>query len=219
MSQYFIDNATKGILTKDTQSSASPVFTRLIGFTASSDNAIVTRPVGYDNVGNVQAKIGYEHHQVHAGRHFYVAGFAVKGDGEEILFTFQTPPTGRKAHMTFQIEGQTQTEMYIYEGSSYDVDSAGAQVTPINNDRNSIYTSVNCLRNAPVLVNTGSLIFSQSKGVAGATPSKAASEGIVDREKELILAAGKQYAFLIVSKAASNTISYNGEWYEHADVY
>lgn len=170
---------------------------------------------GRDASTQALSVVEYEHHEVHAGRHFYVSGFTTKDDGEDILFTVLTPPTGRETHMMFEVEGQSQTEMYIYEGSSYDASSAGAEVVPFNNSRVSSFTSVNCLRSAPVLVNTGTLIFSQSKGVAGATPSKAASEGLIDRDRELILKMSTQYAFLIRSKAAGNVISYLGEWYEH----
>jgi len=189
------------------------------GYIQNSNSALIVQPVGYDLVSNCQYQMHYEHHEIHAGRHFYVAGFDTKDDTEEILFTFQTPTTGRKTHLIFEVEGQSKTSFYIYEGSSYDVASAGSVVTPLNNDRNSEFTSVNSLRLAPVLVNTGTLIFSQSKGVAGATPSKSVAEGIVSREREIILKAGTQYAFLIVSGAAANTISYVGEWYEHEDVY
>ena len=92
-----------------------------------------------------------------------------------------------------------------------------ALTTPFNNDRNSSHASSLIIRKNATVSNTGDLIFSQSKGAEGTTPSKANSEGITEREREIILQSNTKYLFRITSRDNGNIISYCGEWYEHTN--
>lgn len=189
-----------------------------IGNSGNREILLATKPIGYDQVTNVQNMMDYNHHKIHAGRHFFVVGFETLADNASKIFTVTPPATGRKVHMEFDIQSTTQLEMYICEGSSYDVASGGAAITPNNNNRNSSFTSVSCLRNDPVIVDSGTCLFSFSSGLDGATPSKSSFTGALDRSKEIILEAGKQTMFMFVSRGADNIVSYSGNWYEHEDV-
>ena len=64
---------------------------------------------------------------------------------------------------------------------------------------------------------SGTLIASHSKGLAGATPSKAGAVGESEREDEWILRSGTTYMWCIKTAGDDNIIDYAGTWYEHTD--
>ena len=158
--------------------------------------------------------IEYEHHEIHAGSHFILTGFATLANDASLDFRFTTPNTTKWAHLLFKVSGPSQTELLIYEGGNVTV---GTPVTPINSNRNSTKTSVMTLASGPTVTTTGTLIYSQSAGLAGTTPARAPSEGFVTRGSELILKQNTTYLFRITSRQADNIVSYDGEWYEHTD--
>ena len=167
---------------------------------------------GIDASTETLQTIEYEHHQIHAGSHFYICSFETLADNASVDFAVTTPNTTKWAHMTFEIEGTSQTEFYVYEGSAV---AGGSATTPMNNDRNSAKTSDLTISKNPAVTTLGTMIFSQSKGFAGTTPSRASAEGIVSRDREIILKQNTTYIFRITSRQADNIISYCGEWYEN----
>jgi len=169
---------------------------------------------GIDRATETLQIITYEHHEIHAGSHFYICSFETLDDGDSADFAVTTPNTAKWAHMTFQVEGTSQTEFYIYEGSAV---TGGTATTPLNNDRNSANTSDLTIAKNPTVNTLGTMIYSQSKGLVGATPSKADSEGVVTREREIILKQNTTYIFRITSRQDDNIVSYCGEWYEHTN--
>jgi hypothetical protein len=167
---------------------------------------------GIDKATNTLQTIEYEHHEIHAGSHFYICGFEVLNLNGQANFGFQTANTTEWAHMTFEISGSTETEFYIYEGATY---TGGTARAAMNNDRNSTNVDPHTIVYNPTVSAVGNLIFSQSKGKEVANPQAADSEGIVGRDREIILKQNTAYLFRIVSKGAGNNVSYCGEWYSH----
>jgi hypothetical protein len=168
----------------------------------------------YDEKTRALNIVDYEHHEIHGGSHYFISGFEIEAEDGTIIFGVTTPNSLKYAHMLFQVSGTSQTEIYIYEGSTI---TGGASSTPINNNRNSSNTSVLTLVKDPTVNANGTLIFSSSKGLKGTTPARADVEGLESRNKEIILKANTIYTFQIVSKDDDNIITYIGEWYEHTD--
>lgn len=166
-----------------------------------------------DATGTLQT-IEYEHHEIHAGSHFYICGFDTYNNGQGVTFSVTTPDTAKWLHMSFEIEGTTQTEIYIYEDATI---TGGTTQNAKNNDRNSSKTSVATIKTGATVSSAGTLIFSQSKGFDQANPARADSEGLIGREREIILKQNSTTLFYIVSRGNSNIISYCGEWYEHTN--
>lgn len=163
------------------------------------------------DVSGVAISIDYPHHEIHSGNHFYICGFETEATDGEINFAVTTPDTTKELHMLFFTEGTARTEFYVYEGAAV---TGGTATTSLNNNRNSTNVSVATIVKDPTINTAGTLIFSQSKGLEGATPSKADNEGLIKRENEIILKRNTTYVFKIISKADDNIISYCGEWYE-----
>lgn len=158
--------------------------------------------------------IGYEHHEIHDGSHYFFCDFETLNSGATADFAVTTPNTAKWTHMTFVVAGTSQTEMRIYEGSTV---SGGTALIPYNNNRNSPNASTLTIAKNPSVSVAGTVIFGQSRGLGGATPSKANTAGIVSRDKEIILQSGTTYRFEIKSADNSNVVDYCGEWYEHTD--
>ena len=179
--------------------------TKIIGIDYKSGNS------GIDRATETLQVIDYEHHEIHAGSHFFICGFETLALNANADFAVITPNTAKWLHMTFEISGTSQTEIYIYEGSSI---TGGTATTPLNNDRNSLTSSVATIAKNPTVNTLGTLIFSQSKGIAGANKNAADDEGLTRREREIILKQNTTYIFRITSRDNGNIVSYCGEWYE-----
>jgi len=167
-----------------------------------------------DPLTNAQTNIGYEHHEIHGGSHFLISGFETEADSGTIKLGITTPAGLKQAHVTFEVEGTSQTEFRMYEDPTY---TSGTPLTPINNNRNSSKTSILTVVKDPTVSDAGDLILIQSKGKAGTTPNRADLTANARREREIILKSDSKYLFEITSKDDDNIITFVGEWYEHSD--
>ena len=171
---------------------------------------------GGGNKGNIQQDASthalitteYEHHEIHSGSHYFVAGFSTVSSGDSAYFSVTTPNTNKWAHMVFDVSGSGILSTYVYEGSTV---TGGAAVVPWNNNRNSSNTSVLTLNGSPSITSAGTCIDSSKVGSGPKTG------GSIQRNKELILKQNTTYLYIFISGAASNIVSYNGSWYEHTN--
>jgi len=186
--------------------SSNPLPTQL--FDSSGSEAKI------DDMTNTLQNINFEHHKIHEGNHYFVCNFETLNDGEAARFAVTTPNTTKWLHMNFNVEGTSRTEFKVYENSTV---NGGTSTTPINNNRNSVNTSDSIIVKNPIITVTGDTIYVQSKGLEGATPSKSENEGVVNRDREIILKQDATYIFEITSKDDNNIVSYCGEWYEHVN--
>lgn len=158
--------------------------------------------------------VEYEHHEIHAGSHYYVCNFETINNDTSIVFSITTPDSAKWLHMTFEIEGTSQTEIEVREDAAV---SGGDAASPINNNRNSSNSTVATIVKNPTISNQGTQIYIQSSGKAGTTPARADTLGFNKREREIILKQNSTTLFKIVSRDDGNIVSYCGEWYEHTN--
>ena len=156
-------------------------------------------------------RISYPHHETHDGNHYFISAFAVFNTDEEAVFGVTTPDSTKEPHITFLVVGTSQTEIYVYESSTF---TGGVEIESINNNRNSTNTADLTVTSAPTVSDVGTLIFAQSTGKAGVNPTKSDS-GTYERANELILKRNTAYIFKAVSRDDGNVISYRSDWYEH----
>jgi hypothetical protein len=147
--------------------------------------------------------------EISKGNHYFVSNFEIVDSGNSV--NFAVTPIGNYPYMTFDIYGTSQTEMRVYANSTV---SGGTTGTPINNNFSSSNTSSTIVKKNPSVSASGTLVFAQSRGLAGATPYIADFTGTLNREKELVLNPGSTYLFAIKSVDNDNVISYIGEWFE-----
>jgi hypothetical protein len=166
-----------------------------------------------DKDSGAEVKISYEHHRIHTGNHFYICNFEVVNSDASIYFGVRTP-ADPVIHMTFVVSGSSQMEFYVYEDATF---TGGTNTIPLNNNRNNANTSSVVVRKNPTVAGgaTGTAIYAQSSGYAGATPQQSKStDGIEKRDKELELKVSTDYIFQLKSKDDANILNYCGEWYE-----
>ena len=176
-------------------------------------------PKHTDTTTNAVKCIDYPHNEIHSGDHYNIRNFTtLAASGNRITFGVTTPNTTKWAHMLFEIEGTTQTEVRTWEGATC---SGGTAVTPFNNNRNSVDTSTLTIVSDPTISGatptSGTLIESHSRGLEGATPAKSSSAGTAKREDEWILKSGTTYIWEIKSVGDDNIIDYSATWYEHTN--
>ena len=164
---------------------------------------------GIDRSTETLQTIEYEHHEIHAGSHYFICDYdAAIQINETIEFVVTTPNTASWAHMTLDFASTLGAKLDIYEGSSAVV--GGTSVTAINNNRNSTNTSVLTILKDPSSITDGTRIAGYLSGanrVSGAT----------NRDREIVLKQNTIYLFRFTSLANSNAISFCGEWYENED--
>ena len=151
--------------------------------------------------------------EIHDGNHFFVCGFETIDADASSTFSIVVPNSTTHTHMFFEIEGTNQTEVYIYEDATITADVTAT--TPFNNNRNSTTASTLGIYKDTTISDYGDLIYSQSKGLTGARPSKAGAAGLSVSNDGIILKRNLTYIFKIISRGAGNIISYCGKWHEH----
>ena len=188
--------------------------TRWVKFTGSVDEQGITQVKITDGTSDASIDgstatlqtIEYEHHEIHAGTHYFVAGYESEDNGGTVEFVFTTPDTDEEQHLTFEVVGTQNTTLDVYKGSTSI--EGGSSVTPINNNGRSSNTSNVTVLKDPASITDGNLIFSQSSGANK-------SVGIIARDREVVLDRDSTYLFRLTSGGNSNIINWNAEWYEH----
>ena len=99
-----------------------------------------------DDTGTL-VSIEFEHHEIHEGDHYFISNFESVDEDGNIDFVVISPDTTDEIHMTWRVDGTSQTEFRIYESST--VSDDGTLTTPINNNRRSANTSVTTVRKNP----------------------------------------------------------------------
>lgn len=173
-------------------------------------------PLPLDPVSWGVIKIDFEHHELHEGDHYYIAGSTTLDSASTDLvdFAIVTPNTTKWAHMTFALSSVGQYTFSIYEGVSFDSD--GTPVTAFNNNRNSANTSGLEITTDPSNFTPASsdIIYGpQTFGQDGTIIE--VTGGNTARTREIILKQNTKYIFRIDSGTAANVINYVAEWYEH----
>lgn len=159
--------------------------------------------------------IDHGHHEVHDGVHYFVSGSTVLALENDVLgFTLTTPDTTKWIHMLWSVSSSGPITVQLYEGSSGI--SGGSSVTARNSNRNSSNTSGATILQTPTVATPGTLIASAAFGAAGAK-AFAPTGGSTTRDSEIILKQNTAYYWKITANAATVTVSYNADWYEHTN--
>ena len=165
--------------------------------------------LGVDQATMVLNTLTYEHHEIHSGSHFYVAGHTTLGLNGVIEFVIAVPDTTKWPHMIFWWVSSNNLTAEMFEGTTGVV--GGTPVTPRNSNRNSAVVSGLTIVSDPASIAVdGTLIWSAAWG------SKQQG-GRVGRDNEIILKQNTNYLWRATSGANGNVISYEGLWYEHTD--
>ena len=163
--------------------------------------------------------VGYEHHEIHSGSHFFAHGTMEFTSADDVLdFTWQMPDTAEYIHWTWQIETESEVNWWIYEAITA-TNTLANTWTPLNSNRNSAHTSAATLKweyhgdldaaNADTDVTAATLI---AAGICG----DGKTAGDAKRSNEIVLGRNGLYC-LRAEAEATGYINFKMDWYEHTD--
>lgn len=162
--------------------------------------------------------VDYEHHEVHAGSHFFIDDVADLAINNVFDMQFTTPDTAKWGHFTFTLNSEAEVEWYVYEGAS--ITTPGTPYTPNNNNRNSENASVMTVGIAE------SASLAAANAITDVTGAKQLRHGIIgagkqnagtdERGKEVVLKQNTTYVFRAIANAAGY-VNFDLNWYEHTD--
>ena len=166
-------------------------------------NAVLDRLTWAVNV------IDYEHHEIHAGSHFFYAEYALNQANEATIdFVVTVADDGKWPHLTWEVsstDGAT-IELYVDPTSV----TGGTAVTPVNNNGNSDNTAGMTILKDPTIGADGTR-------VAGYLAGGGRTAGFNSRDREIMLKQARVYLMRITSLAVSNDIGWVAKWYEHTN--
>lgn len=162
--------------------------------------------------------IDYEHHEIHAGSHYFVGGVQDLSINNVLQFTWQMPNTTKWINWTWRISTESETLWQVYEGAVINNALANA-VTPLNSNRNSTNTSGTTMKfevhtnlaaaDVNVTISGGLLL---STGISGS--GRDAGQDL--RAHEMVLKQNELYV-LRATASAAGYINFAMNWYEHTN--
>lgn len=177
-------------------------------------NVTVVAPVDEPS-GSLQS-VTFAHHKVHGGDHFIYANAQDLTNGQTISFTLVTPATTMWSHFGFELDGESEYDLQIYEGATpQSVGTPVANPAVINNNRNSATANTLVINSSPTLGGgaKGSLIYRIHRGSGRGTGGESGTG------QELILKQDEMYWIDLTNATANNNfISWVVSWYEHTNL-
>lgn len=180
----------------------------VVGIKAKNDTGY--HSVKIDDSTHNLIGIDAAHHEIHEGDHYYIEGYMVLGVAGTLYVKLVTPDNTKWSHFTWQINSSLILTTTLVEAPTGGL-TGGANVLPLNNNRNSLNASGMVITNG-VTVPTGGTIISQSSW------GGRSAGGSVSREDEIILKQGTTYGRTFLSGSASNIVSFKASWYEHTNL-
>ena len=155
---------------------------------------------------NSVVTIDHTHHEIHAGRHFYINSYEDVGTNDSIAFLIE--PGAVNNHTFFNINFKVEGEALLKEGITYN--TAGTVVSPINSDFNSTASPIMAISMNPSTVTGGTIKVDNRVG------SGRSNGGAVRNDSEKILKQNTDYYLKLFNRSgsASNVISWDIGWYE-----
>lgn len=174
-----------------------------------------------DIISNLPVIQLYDHHQIHEGETWrwsvYTASLGLNAN-KDVRFKvpYITIPLGSNPvilcpHFRFEIISSDLAYIQFYEAPTITV--SGTQRTPLNLERNGLYTPKLQIFEDPTNTALGTLIW---QGLLTAT--KSSGGGIEGSQNEFVLKNNTEYLYRVTSLASNNRIMERFVWYEDLGV-
>lgn len=177
----------------------------------------LVKPVALDAATHALEIIDYNHHEIHAGSHYFIQDVEDLPINNVFDMQWTTPDTTKWSHFTFTLATEGETSWYIYEGAT--ISTAGTAITPRNNNRNVADNSTQVIAG---ILNTSLANANADTAVGAATElahgilGAGKTGGAEDRSLEIILKQNTIYCMRAIATAAG-FVNFRVEWYEHTN--
>ncbi len=182
-----------------------------VGTIRGKINDTTTRIARVDSSTNVLTFIDYEHHEVHAGSHFFIKTWTdMTGSAAVKYFHFKTTDSTKWIHARGSITTEDEFRVEIYEDAT--IATNGTQVYPKNNNRNSTTSASLLCYVDPSVTSDGTLIWDAIVG-AGKAIGISSQVGY-----EIVAKQNSSYLWKITkNNAGTHYIDLDFWFYEHTD--
>ena len=174
-------------------------------------------PAEIDNTTKTLQIIDYNHHEIHAGNHYFISDVVTIPINNVVDIQITAPNTLKWSHFLGSIDCEDETEFYFYENVS--IITPGTTLTPKNNNRNSSNTSGMTFA---IIANTDVANANIDTVVAGAIElehgivGSGRIGGIRSRDDEIKLKQNTSYTLRLIANTAGY-VNFYLTWYEHTD--
>jgi hypothetical protein len=156
--------------------------------------------------------IEYEHHEIHAGSHFFYTDKVELNSAATQDYMLTTPNTTKWIHMIFALTGSAITQVDLYEAGDR---NGTTPQTIYNSNRNSLTAATLAIHKGTSGGTTdGTLIWSMKSGSAS---GNSRTPLIAERNHEIILKQNTKYILRITSGTNNNLTNCQLQWYEHTN--
>lgn len=171
-------------------------------------------PAEVDDATNTLQVIPYEHHEIHAGSHFFYTDFDNDVDtGSPKYYRLTTPNTTKWVHLITTLYSDGAGTWELFENPT--VNAAGNVATTFNSNRNSATTAGLVVATDPTSTSDGTLLMTFRTGSGTTLPTRIGSEN--SRENEIILKQNEDYFIKFTPDSDNAKVKLGLEWYEHTN--
>jgi len=164
-----------------------------------------------DSVDGAIVQVHLEHHMVHEGRLFMMAGrTADLGNGDSIDLLISVPNTTTRIHSVGGFSCATAGYAELWEDATALL--AGSTLTAYNADRNSANVTSLVIYDEPASITLAGAVRLQTDQIGGGQQNRFGAQQRDD--SEWIFKQGSCYLTRYVSQAASNSVSFEIQYYE-----
>lgn len=180
-------------------------------------SATEIRPLRIDASTHSMQTIDYEHHEIHGGNHYFIEDVVDLPINDVFDMQWTTADVTEWDHFTFELNVESETEWYIYEGAT--INTPGTTLTPRNNNRNyadNANATVASIQNASTSDANDDTDVSAATELAHGIVGAGRNGGVSTRDKEIVLKQNTVYCFRSNANAAGYINFFIG-YYQHTD--
>lgn len=177
------------------------------------------KPIKQDGSTQDLQVVEHEHAEIHGGDHYMYCSYLDLSINHVLDLTWLMPNTIKWIHWTWALECESETLFQVYE-AAVETNPLSNNVTPLNNNRNSINTSGTVLKfedqSNLAAANTDTDVSGATLIESGIIGSGKRSLGNSERSREIILKQNTLYC-LRATATAAGYVNFCMQWYEHTD--
>jgi len=179
----------------------------------SSDSTY--QPLRLDKATNTIQTIEYEHHEIHAGNHYFYYDYDNDVDtASPKYYRLTTPDTSKWIHIEFVLYSEGIGTWQLFEDPI--VDAAGTTATTFNSDRNSANTAGLVVAYDPTSTADGTQIKVWRTGMGTNVSTRVGGESRSDLE--IILKQNEDYFLKFTPDSDNAKTKVQLLWYEHTNL-
>ncbi len=164
-----------------------------------------------DLTTNALMTVDFQHHEVHAGDHYFTSIYDSDVDTAAPKYIRITTANSRWSHLLVMYSSTGAGIWEFFENPT--LNAAGTSVTIFNNNRNSSNTPHSTVFKDTTTTSDGTLLWTDRTGADGIGGTRSTGGG--SRDMEIILKQNEDYILKFTPDSNDAKMIVNFSWYEH----